>query len=228
MTKYNIIEKFCSIDGEGPTAGEISTFIRFGRCNLKCTWCDTDYSTGENVYGEQMTAEEIYDFIAQNGTENVTITGGEPLIQKDIDKVLVFLSQKQQLKIQIETNGSVSIDRFKDKLIRENCGQNVRFILDYKLPLSKMEQHMDKSNLKAVGKEDVYKFVIGSDEDLKTAYNIINEYSLTEKCLVYFSPVIGKIEPTEIVDFMKKHKLNKIKLQLQLHKIIWSPDMRGV
>ncbi|WP_350342996.1 putative 7-carboxy-7-deazaguanine synthase QueE [Proteinivorax tanatarense] len=228
MTKYNIIEKFCSIDGEGPTAGEISTFIRFGGCNLECSWCDTHYSTSANVVGEKMTSEEIYDFISQNGTQNVTITGGEPLIQKDIDKLLIFLSKKNELKIQIETNGSVPIDRFKDKLTRENCGQNVRFILDYKLPASKMEQHMDKSNLEAVTEKDVYKFVVGSGQDLKTAYNILNEYSLTQKCLVYLSPVLGKIEPKEIVQFMKEKKQNKVRLQLQLHKIIWPPDLRGV
>lgn len=229
MTKYNVIEKFYSIDGEGPTAGEIATFIRLGGCNLNCSWCDTGYSIEKNIMGEQMTAREIHEYIKDNGATNVTITGGEPLIQTGISDLLVLLSKDPELAIHIETNGSVSIKEFKDKLFTEKCGKtNISFILDFKLPHSNMEKHMNRENLNLVDKNDVYKFVVASKEDLEVAQEIIVKYNLVNRTLVYLSPVLGKIELQDIVEFMKEHKMNKVRLQVQLHKIIWSPDMRGV
>ncbi len=228
MTTYNVIEKFFSIDGEGPTAGQIATFIRFGGCNLNCSWCDTSYSTPMDIKGTPMTKEEIYEYIKKNGAVNVTLTGGEPLIQPNIDELLIYLSKDETLKIHIETNGSVDIKPFKDKLKASNYPNNVEFILDFKLPHSKMTSLMNLDNLKHVDIQDVYKMVIASKDDLLKAKEIIDQYNLTNKCLVYFSPALGHIEPVEIVDFMKEHTLNKVRLQLQLHKFIWSPDTREV
>lgn len=228
MTKYNVIEKFFSVDGEGPTAGQIATFIRFGGCNLNCSWCDTSYSTPKDIKGTPMTKEEIHEFIKTNGAQNVTLTGGEPLIQPDIEELIIFLSKDENLSIHIETNGSVDIKPIKNKLKQDNYPNNVDFILDYKLPNSKMEKLMYHDNLNNVQSSDVYKFVVASKEDLAIALQIIKEYDLPNKCLVYFSPVLGQIEPVEIVEFMKEHKLNKVRLQLQLHKFIWSPDTREV
>ena len=87
---------------------------------------------------------------------------------------------------------------------------------------------MNLENLKNVESTDVYKFVVGSNEDLEMAYNIIKDYDLTSKCLIYFSPVLGEIEMDKIVEFMKDKKLNNVRLQVQLHKIIWHKDARGV
>jgi len=100
--------------------------------------------------------------------------------------------------------------------------------VDFKLPSSNMTDKMNINNLTVVGNSDVYKFVVGSNEDLLMAYELINKYDLTNKCLVYLSPVSGNIDMEEIVEFMKDKKLNRVRLQAQLHKIIWDKNARGV
>ncbi|MHC1719380.1 MAG: putative 7-carboxy-7-deazaguanine synthase QueE [Clostridiaceae bacterium] len=222
--KYNVIEKFLSIDGEGPTAGELAAFIRFGGCNLSCAWCDTAYSIPMEIKGELLTKEEIYGFIKDTGARNVTITGGEPLIQYGIEELLYFLAQDNDLLIHIETNGSIPVYELERLVPLEN----ISFIVDYKLPGSGMEDRMDLKNYELIGKKDVCKFVISSLEDLERARKVVDTYNLTDKSLVYFSPVSSMIKPVVIVEFMKEHRMNKIRLQIQLHKIVWSPETRGV
>ena len=219
---FNIIEKFVSIDGEGPSAGELATFIRFQGCNLRCAWCDTTYSFDKSEITEVLSAEEIYSYIKETGVSNVTLTGGEPLFQKNIDEILSLLNDDRNLTVHIETNGSIDISPFKEKY------SNLIFILDYKLPSSIMTDLMVLENFNYVEKTDVYKFVLGIRKDLQEAYKIITKYDLTNKCLVYFSPVFGAIELEDIVEFMKEKNLNKVRLQVQLHKIIWDPNMKGV
>lgn len=221
---FNIIEKFLSIDGEGPSSGELATFIRFQGCNLRCSWCDTVYSWNRENVDEKLSADEIYKYIKNNEVNNVTLTGGEPLIQENIDELLSILHNDSDLNIHIETNGSIDIEPFKKKHGKEN----ISYIVDFKLPSSKMTQKMNYNNLKCVTENDVYKFVIGTMEDLEKAYEIIKEYNLADKCLVYLSPVTGSIEMNKIVEFMKEKNMNKVRLQVQLHKIIWHKDARGV
>ncbi|MGM9923754.1 MAG: putative 7-carboxy-7-deazaguanine synthase QueE [Bacillus sp. (in: firmicutes)] len=221
---YRVIERFVSIDGEGPTSGELATFIRFEGCNLRCTWCDTEYSwNGECAYEEQ-TAEEIYDYIKASGARNVTLTGGEPLLQKNLFVLLDMLSEDPSLVIHIETNGAMDIAKYKERY-RDS---NIHFILDYKLPASGMHHTMKTGNFDLVGCEDVYKFVIASEEDLQTAYDVARRYDLMNKCLVYFSPVVESIEPKKLVEFMIEKQLNDVRLQIQVHKVIWPKDTRGV
>lgn len=219
---FNIIEKFLSIDGEGPNSGLLSTFIRFQGCNLRCSWCDTAYSWNEDGITEVLSSEELYAYIKANNTINVTLTGGEPLIQKGINEFLEILNADKNLKVNIETNGAVDIKPFKERF------KNINFILDYKLPSSKMTEKMLLSNIDIVDYNDVYKFVIGSKIDLDKAYEIIKTYDLTSICQVFFSPVLGSIDMEEIIDFMKNNNLNKVRFQVQLHKIIWDKDSRGV
>ena len=221
---FNIIEKFLSVDGEGPSSGELATFIRFQGCNLRCSWCDTTYSWCTESTNETLSAKEIYDYIKENNVTNVTLTGGEPLIQENIDELLALLNSDNQLIIHIETNGSIDIEPFKSK----HKSDNISYIVDFKLPSSKMTSSMNTNNLKVVESKDVYKFVVGSTEDLQMAYEHIVKYDLTAKCLVYLSPVSGNIDMQEIVEFMKDNKLNKVRLQTQLHKIIWDKNARGV
>lgn len=221
---FNIVEKFLSIDGEGPTSGELAVFIRFQSCNLRCSWCDTTYSWDKESTSEILSAKEIYDYIKENHVINVTLTGGEPLIQENIHELLDLLNSDEDLNIHIETNGSIDIKPFKKK----HKGGNISYILDYKLPSSKMTDSMNMNNLNIVEKRDVYKFVVGSMEDLQMAYELIIKYDLTSKCLVYLSPVSGNIDMQEIVGFMKDKNLNKVRLQVQLHKIIWDKNARGV
>ena len=221
---FKIVEKFLSIDGEGPSSGELATFIRFQGCNLRCSWCDTTYSWDKESTSEVLTTEEIYNYIKENGVTNVTLTGGEPLVQDNIDELLERLNSDDSLIIHIETNGSVDIEPFK----KRHKVSNISYIVDFKLPSSNMTNKMNLNNLKVVGKNDVYKFVVGSDKDLQIAYELISKYELTSKCLVYLSPVSGNINMEEIVEFMKDKKLNKVRLQAQLHKIIWDKNARGV
>ncbi|MVX65862.1 putative 7-carboxy-7-deazaguanine synthase QueE [Clostridium chromiireducens] len=221
---FNVIEKFLSIDGEGPTSGELATFVRFQGCNLRCSWCDTTYSWDkENIY-ERLNSKDIYNYIKENKAKNVTLTGGEPLVQDNIDELLELLNSDNNLKVHIETNGSVDIEPFKKRYIENN----ISYIVDFKLPSSHMTEKMNLNNLEVVGLDDVYKFVVGSREDLQMAYDIIRRYDLTSKCLVYLSPVSGNIDMQEIVEFMKDKNLNNVKLQIQLHKIIWDKNARGV
>ena len=221
---FNIIEKFLSVDGEGPSSGELATFIRFQGCNLRCSWCDTDYSWNSENISEKLSAEDIYNYIKKNNVNNVTLTGGEPLIQENIDELLSIINEDKNLNIHIETNGSIDIEPFKRKYTKGN----ISYIVDFKLHSSNMIEKMNYNNLTCVGHEDVYKFVIGSMTDLEIAYEIIEKYDLINKCLVYLSPVTGNIEMNEIVEFMKEKNMNKVKLQVQLHKIIWDKDTRGV
>ena len=221
---FNVIEKFVSIDGEGPSAGQLAVFIRFSHCNLRCSWCDTHYSWDGSSQVTQMTAQDIYNYIKETGVVNVTITGGEPLIQSGIEDLLSLLALDENLVIRVETNGSVEIAPFK----AQNKTAKLQFIVDYKLPASKMTSKMCLENMTKVDHWDVYKFVIASEEDLEHGIKIVKDYDLTSRCLVFFSPVVEQISPELIVNAMKEHRLNGVRFQLQLHKYIWSKEKRGV
>ena len=222
MSQFRITEKFISINGEGVRAGQLAVFIRFAGCNLDCSYCDTKWANQSDTSYTLMTENEIYNYIKETGIKNVTITGGEPLIQPDIEVLIETLSCDISLNVEIETNGSADIGRFSRISIPP------MFTMDYKLPSSGMEKFMNTDNFSYLCKDDTVKFVAGSHNDLETAYQIIEKYNLIKKCHVYISPVFGSINPEDIVEFMKQKKLNDVNLQLQLHKIIWSPDKKGV
>lgn len=221
MTHYPVAETFVSINGEGTHAGQLAVFIRFRGCNLQCSFCDTMWVNQPDTPCTNMTAEEICQAVQKTGVINVTITGGEPLLQPDIASLLARLAQTQQY-IEIETNGSVDLTPFV------SISPAICFTMDYKLPGSGMESHMCTDNFALLKPQDTVKFVAGSRADLNRALEIIQKYDLIHRCHVYFSPVFGSIEPVEIVDFMMEHTLNDVNLQLQIHKIIWDPDKRGV
>ncbi|MCL1949004.1 MAG: putative 7-carboxy-7-deazaguanine synthase QueE [Turicibacter sp.] len=221
---FNVIEKFISIDGEGPSAGQLAAFIRFSRCNIRCSWCDTKYSWDGSCTTESMTADEIYGYIKDSGVANVTLTGGEPLIQDGIGDLIELLSRDPFLTIRIETNGAVDIAPYKARFKTDN----VQFILDYKLPDSRMEHTMIHENFDLLNSWDVYKFVIASERDLLRAIELVREKDLLNKCLVFFSPVVEMYEPVHIVNKMMEEKLNGVRFQLQLHKYVWDKNKRGV
>ncbi len=216
-----VAEKFISINGEGAHAGEPAVFIRFKGCNLSCSYCDTSWANRPDVSFSDEAPEDILKYILQSGIKNVTLTGGEPLLQKELPLLLKLLYQHKDIRIEIETNGSVDISGF----ISEN---RPVFTMDYKLPSSGCENHMFLPNFGLLTSQDSVKFVSGSASDLKRALEIIQKYGLSGKCHIFFSPVFGLIEPYEIVDFMLKHKLNNTRIQLQMHKHIWDPDTKGV
>lgn len=213
-----VIEKFVSINGEGVKSGELSVFIRFEGCNLRCSYCDTTYSFINPIY-EDLEVLDIVDYILSTKIKNVTLTGGEPLLQKDIYKLLEELS-KYDLEVEIETNGSISIKDFNFN--------NVSFTLDYKTPSSKMEKFMNLDNYKYLKRKDTIKFVCGSIDDLKTSKSIMDKYNLYDKCNLIISPIFNSLPLETYVSFMISNNMNNVRFGLQIHKIIWDKDKRGV
>ncbi len=223
MKKYKVVENFVSINGEGTLAGQLAVFIRFQGCNLNCSYCDTAWANETNCDFIEMTKEEIAEYIKSTGIYNVTLTGGEPLLQEYIKDLIEYLLENDALTIEIETNGSVDLATIK--LI---TSENLKLTMDYKLLSSDMERHMCINNLILLGKKDTIKFVAGSLEDLELAKSLINQYNLIQRTNVHISPVFGKINPDTIVEWMKDNSMNRVTLQLQLHKVIWGMDTKGV
>ena len=218
---FKVVEIFESINGEGMRAGELAVFVRMKGCNLSCNYCDTMWANEADCEFEEMTADRIVERVKKSGIKNVTLTGGEPLLQKDADKLLKLFSDEKDIRVEIVTNGSVNLSPFLKY-------ENTSFTMDYKLPESDMEKYMDLENFKILRKKDTLKFVASSVNDLKKAKDIIEKYDLIDRVNIIFSPVFGKIELTDIVDFLKDNKLNDVRMQLQMHKFIWAPDERGV
>lgn len=216
-----VVEIFESIDGEGIRAGFPVTFIRLYGCNLNCSYCDSRYACENNMYTE-MSISDILKVIREYGHKRITLTGGEPLLHEGVSELIDDLIY-HRYEVNIETNGSVDIHDY-------GLTSNPQLILtvDYKCPSSGMENKMLLNNLSYLHEKDVLKFVVGTQEDLHRAKDIITNYDMSGQCNIYFSPVFGSIEPKDIVKFILDNKLEDVKVQLQLHKFIWNPEMRGV
>lgn len=219
---FKVVEKFVSINGEGRLCGQLAIFIRFAGCNLNCSYCDTTWANEKNVSYDLMSSTDIYEYIKSTKVKNITLTGGEPLLQHGILELLELLSKDTELSVEIETNGSVLINKFC------NIKNPPSFTMDYKLPSSNMEDKMDLDNFEYLTKNDTVKFVCGSLDDLSKAKYIIDKYNLINEVSVYLSPVFGKINISDMVEFMKDNNMNDVNLQIQIHKIIWDQNKRGV
>ena len=217
-----VAEIFESINGEGPLAGQRALFLRFAGCNISCAYCDTAWANEPGYTGTQMSVDEILLEVKKAQIRNITITGGEPLLQEDMPKLLKALADTGEHRIEIETNGTVYLTPFCD------IGDDISFTMDYKLPGSGMEDAMCIENFRLLKENDSVKFVVGSAADLTRALEVIQRERLQGRCHVFLSPVFGEIDPEEIVEFIKKNRLDRVNLQLQLHKIIWAPEQRGV
>lgn len=222
MAEYNVAETFVSINGEGVYAGQLAVFIRLYGCNLSCSYCDTAWAKDALGHGKTMSELDIYEYIKETGIKNVTLTGGEPLIHHGIGDLLSLLLLDEELRVEVETNGSADLSNYQ----RETNA--LTFTMDYKLPESGMEDAMQLSNFDYLKQKDTVKFVAGSRKDLERAVEIIARYKLSGRCHIYFSTVFGKLSLSDAVEFMKQNRLNDVTLQLQLHKIIWGSDAVGV
>lgn len=210
---FDINEIFYSIDGEGSTSGQLAIFIRFNGCNLRCSYCDTGYALkGKNNF---ISLDDLVKEIKKYKTKNITLTGGEPLLQDDLLELIKILPD---YRFNIETNGTLDIENY--------LLENTIITMDIKTPLSKTRDQNRYSNIKKLRKNDNLKFVVGNKEDIKFAYKVIELYKPISN--IYFSPIFNQITGDEIVEEIKKYGNDKIKLQLQIHKYIWSPDKRGV
>lgn len=225
---YRVVEKFVSINGEGTNAGKLAAFVRFAGCNLCCGYCDTKWANAADVPYQEMTAEQIKDYVDSKQVRFVTLTGGEPLLQEGMQQLVEQLLTIPMLTIEFETNGSIDLREMHQFRVNTDCTDRVIFTMDYKLPQSGMEEHMKVFNFDCLGAKDTVKFVSGSKKDLDRMMQVVRQYQLGGKCHLYVSPVFGSIEASQIVDYMMEHKLNDVTMQLQMHKFIWNPDQRGV
>ncbi len=222
-----INEIFSSIDGEARRAGELATFVRSVGCNLRCKFCDSKYTWGTEDTNRNMTVAEIVEECKQLGNTNVTFTGGEPLLQKDSDELIEALADAG-FDVSIETDGGID---FTERSWFKNNHKNVWVCADYKCYASGMTDKMlPLDTFAQLRGQDVLKFVVGSQRDLELAYEVYSYIrSKGCSCYIYLSPVFGDIEPKDIVEFMKDHKMQgKVRFQLQIHKYVWDKDLRGV
>jgi 7-carboxy-7-deazaguanine synthase len=212
MIKIN--EIFYSIQGETSYVGYPTVFVRTTGCNLRCTYCDTKYSYYE---GEFFETSHLLEKIKSFETDYVCITGGEPLLQKEI---LSFMSTlcDQNYKVSLETSGSKSI---------EPVDPRVKIILDVKTPDSGEPDSFLETNIKWITSSTEIKFVICSEKDFEWSENFCRQHDLFQKFIVLYSPSYGQVSDTWLAENILQKK-SKARLQIQLHKYIWSPDTRGV
>ena len=204
-------------------------------CNLHCSYCDTLYAVDPQTEEDKanayvsMTPEEILEKCCEFNLNKITFTGGEPLIQKDAPELVAALLDNGY-EVNIETNGAVDLTVFEEKLVDilqdDSLLNNLIYTLDYKCPTSGMEDKMIMENLGFLIDSDVLKFVVGSQGDLDKMKAILEEYTPTAQ--VFVSPVFGQIEPKDIVEYVLANNLQEVRVQIQLHKIIWPVNMRGV
>ena len=216
MIKIN--EIFYSIQGESSYAGNPTVFIRTTGCNLRCTYCDTQYSYYE---GKLVPIEQILLQIKEYDADYVCITGGEPLLQPEIHKLINILCD-QGRKVSLETSGSKSIQQVDPR---------VKIILDVKTPDSGAansffnENIVFSSELNRAPTE--FKFVISSENDLEWSENFCRQHDLLRNFTIFFSPAYGQVSEKWLAERILQKKL-KVMLHLQQHKYIWLPTTRGV
>jgi 7-carboxy-7-deazaguanine synthase len=232
-----VSEIFYSIDGEGARTGAPTIFIRLFGCNLKCTYCDTRYACEAETPDENgIVGYDLMDFdrILYNirryePCKCITLTGGEPLIHPAAAELVTVLRENGYW-VNIETNGSIDLEPFiteQDKFGPKKSSMDYFFTMDWKSITSGESTAMLKSNLDLLEATDVLKFVVGSDDDLNQMKKLLEDYPDLD-AQIYVSPVWGEIAPDYIVEYLLRNKLVYVKIQVQLHKVIWRPDKRGV
>ncbi|NWG27087.1 MAG: radical SAM protein [Ignavibacteriaceae bacterium] len=213
MLKIN--EIYHSIQGESTHAGRPCVFVRLTYCNLRCTYCDTEYAFYD---GKDLSVQQVIDEVKKYNCKLVEITGGEPLVQMNECLELMKTLCGLGYEVMIETGGSLPI---------KEIDPGVKIILDLKCPSSGMEKKNLYENLKYLKSTDELKFVIGNREDYNWSVEQIRKYNLSGKCIILFSVVFGELEPVQLVNWILEDKLD-VRFQLQMHKYIWHPETKGV
>ena len=208
-------EIFHSIQGESSRAGQLCVFVRLTACDLRCSWCDTPYAFHE---GGKMSVAEVVAAVEAHGTPLVEITGGEPLLQEDVYPLMEALLARGRT-VMLETGGHRPTTRVPAAVLK---------IVDVKCPASGEAGKNDWSNLGRLEPHDEVKFVVQDRADYEFARDVIARYELPSRAAaVLLSPVHGVLEPRTLSEWMLADRL-PARLQLQLHKFIWSPTTRGV
>lgn len=203
-------EAFFSIQGEGPLVGFPTFFVRLYGCNLNCSWCDTPYAREGDSY-KIVTPEEILHIWKENYAEipYVTITGGEPLLQRESLK-LIHLFLEREVKVLLETNGSLEI---------KEVPKEVLIVMDVKTPSSGMSHYNYFENFKYLKEQDAVKFVIKDKSDFDWSLEIISKFDLLKRCTCFFSPASPYLSPRELALLILEIR-KPLRLQIQLHKIL--------
>jgi 7-carboxy-7-deazaguanine synthase len=208
-------EIFYSIQGESTRAGLPCVFVRLTACDLRCSWCDTAYAFFE---GTKRSLDDVVAEVEGYGCPLVEITGGEPLLQEDVYPLMDRLVSGGRT-VMLETGGHRPIARVPRAVVK---------IVDVKCPGSGEAARNDWSNLEALAPHDELKFVVAHRADYEFAREVIERLSLASRCAaVLLSPVHGVLEPRQLSEWILADRL-PVRLQLQIHKLIWSPGMRGV
>ncbi len=208
--KLKISEIFFSIQGEGPLIGYPSFFIRLFGCNLNCFWCDTPYAKGENYY-EEWEVSEIVSFWEKNFKfiPFITLTGGEPLLQNSVYSLISEFLNKGCI-IVLETNGSISLERVPQEVIK---------VMDIKTPSSGMDKYNLYENFRFLIKKDAVKFVIKDKKDFEFALNIVEKFKLLYYTQVFLSPAYPFLKPQTLANWILETK-KPLRFQIQLHKVV--------
>lgn len=210
-----INEVYHSIQGESTWAGEPCVFVRLTFCDLRCTYCDTEYAFYE---GKKQTLDEIVAAVGAFNCPLVEITGGEPLLQKNVLPLMTMLADAGHIVL-LETSGAHDISAVDARVHR---------IMDLKTPGSGESGRNLLSNIDHLTQRDEVKFVIGSREDYEWSREQVERFALPQRCrAVLFSPIFGRIDPREIVEWILADRL-PVRFQLQMHKFIWTPTAQGV
>ena len=213
-----VVETFTSIQGESTHAGRLCFFIRLAGCNLKCSYCDTVYGQ-DAASGTLQTLGTLLEAAEASGVDLVEITGGEPALHPETPELAAVLLENG-FEVLMETNGSILLDKIP---------RGVKRIIDVKLPSSNMSEYNDPANYELLHEGDELKFVTGSFQDFQWALEWIDRWQLDKKNVpLIFSVVFGKVTPEEMVQWLLESRRSNLRFQLQMHKFIWPPEMRGV
>ena len=208
-------EIFHSIQGESTHAGRRCVFVRLTACDLRCSWCDTPYAFDE---GRKMSIDEVVAEVDRHGCDMVELTGGEPLLQKDVYPLIERLLA-QGRTVLVETGGHLSLARVPAA---------VHTIMDVKCPGSGQSHTTDWDNLSRLDANDEVKFVIRDRADYEYARDVLARHPVAGRvAAVLFSPVHGVLDPKTLSEWVLDDRL-PVRVQLQVHKYIWSPETRGV
>ena len=210
-----INEIFYSVQGESSYAGQPCVFVRLTACDLRCSWCDTPYAFYE---GHKRALEDIWGEVDSFACPLVEVTGGEPLLQEDVYPLMQGLLDRGK-KVLLETGGHRNTARVPSDVVT---------ILDIKCPGSGESHRNDWMNIERLRRHDEVKFVVKDRADYEWARGIVDQHKLAERAAaVHFSPVHGELDPKTLSEWVLADRL-PIRVQLQLHKYIWSPTTRGV
>jgi 7-carboxy-7-deazaguanine synthase len=212
--RLRINEILHSIQGEGTRAGLPCVFVRLTGCHLRCTWCDTAYAFYE---GGWQALNDILARVRAYACPLVEVTGGEPLLQPAVFPLLARLADEFQTVL-LETSGAVSIAEVDARVVR---------IVDIKCPGSGEVERNHWPNLALLTPRDEVKFVLADRADYEWARGVLQQRRLLERCPLLFSPVHGRVAPVELATWILEDRL-PVRLGLQQHKYIWTPETRGV